>query len=136
MMKHRLPFGIARLFAFCNFAFAPPLPRSPESPKTSVRRGYPAQKKFCSNQTEGQLLQQINTTALKLQESSRYLWLAEQLEADSLSETDDAEFMALVKKDEKLRNKRLQLLIKLSHLRNVSLPHLMKTLGLVVPQNG
>jgi len=87
-------------------------------------------------QSEGQLLRQINATALKDEERSRYCLLAEKLEADTLTETEHPEFMALVSKDEKLRNKQLKLLIVLSQLRNVPLLQLMETLGLIPAPNG
>jgi len=82
------------------------------------------------------LLRQINATALKDEERSRYCLLAEKLEADTLTETEHPEFMALVSKDEKLRNKQLKLLIVLSQLRNVPLLQLMETLGLIPAPNG
>ncbi len=84
----------------------------------------------------GELLLQLNTTILKPEERSRYWVLAEKLEADNLTEVEHQEFMKLADKDEKLRNKRLMLLIELAQQRNVPLPKLMEDLGITPVFNG
>ncbi|MEQ1743831.1 MAG: hypothetical protein ABMA02_00255 [Saprospiraceae bacterium] len=86
-------------------------------------------------QTEARLIHQINTTVLGATSRARYLELAEKLEDDSITEMEHREFMQLVGKDERLRNKRVKLLIELAQIRHVSLAKLMETLGLTPAGN-
>lgn len=88
---------------------------------------------------EGQerlLFDKINKTVLDKKKIERYHRLVEKLEAETISETEHAEFMSLANAEEKLRNQRVKYLIQLAQLRAVSLPQLMEALGLNAVHHG
>lgn len=88
---------------------------------------------------EGQerlLFDKINKTVLDKKKIDRYHRLVEKLEAETISETEHAEFMSLANAEEKLRNQRVKYLIQLAQLRAVSLPQLMVALGLNAVHHG
>jgi hypothetical protein len=96
-----------------------------------------ARKKSARNDgRERQLLHLINQTALESDQRARYLALVEKLEDDTMSEEEHREYMVLVERDEQLRNDRVQYLVELAQLRDVSLPRLMENLGLNPPVYG
>ena len=76
------------------------------------------------------LLSKINQTALPIKKAERYAFLVKKLEADTMSETEHAEFMVLVAQEETLRNERVKYLIELAQLRNMPLLTLMEKLDL------
>ena len=82
------------------------------------------------------LLEKINQTILDKKKMNRHNILVEKLEADTLTETEHAEFMLIANHEEKLRNRRVKYLIELAQLRAVSLPQLMDTLGLMPINHG
>jgi hypothetical protein len=82
------------------------------------------------------LLEKINQTILDKKKMDRHNILVEKLEADTLTETEHAEFMLTANHEEKLRNRRVKYLIELAQLRAVSLPQLMDTLGLIPINHG
>ncbi len=82
------------------------------------------------------LLEKINQTVLDKNKIDRHHILVEKLEADTLTETEHAEFMLIANHEEKLRNRRVKYLIELAQLRAVSLPQLMDTLGLTPVNHG
>ena len=81
------------------------------------------------------LLDKINQTVLSKKRTQRYQELVYKLEFETMTEAEHAEFMLLANEEEKLRNKRVKYLIELAQLRTVSLPQLMKDLGLNKAQN-
>ena len=82
------------------------------------------------------LLSKINQTALPSKKAERYAFLVQKLEADTLSETEHAEFMVLVAQEETLRNERVKYLIELAQLRNMPLLTLMEKLDLNTVTHG
>lgn len=85
---------------------------------------------------EKELLRLINETVLDKTKRERYWQLAIQLEEGTITAEEHAEFMQLVGQEELLRNSRVQLLIELAQLRNVTLPELMEDMGLNTPPRG
>lgn len=81
------------------------------------------------------LLDKIAQTVLSRKKTQRYQELVEKLEFGSMTDAEHAEFMRLAAQEEKLRNQRVKCLIELAQLRAVSLPQLMKDLGLNKAQN-
>ena len=77
------------------------------------------------------LLSKINKTGLNLNLRDRYKILAENLERDTMTDSEHSEFIILTAKDEKLRNERVKYLIELAQLRNISLSQLMANLELI-----
>ena len=82
------------------------------------------------------LLSKINQTALPSKKAERYAFLVQKLEADTMSETEHAEFMLLVAQEETLRNERVKYLIELAQLRNMPLLTLMEKLDLNTVNHG
>ena len=81
------------------------------------------------------LLDKIAQTVLSRKKTQRYQELVEKLEFGPMTDAEHAEFMRLAAQEEKLRNQRVKCLIELAQLRAVSLPQLMKDLGLNKAQN-
>ncbi len=80
------------------------------------------------------LLKKINNTVLPEHVLSRYIYLHEKMESESLPESDYQELLNIVEQEEKLRNKRFKYLIELSEIRKISLTALMGQLG-ITPQS-
>lgn len=76
------------------------------------------------------LIHKINQTVLPEPTMQRYIALQEKMELEQLTEPEYTELLELVAQEEKIRNKRFQYLIELSQLQNITLPELMKNLGL------
>jgi hypothetical protein len=81
------------------------------------------------------LLDKITQTVLSKKKALRYQELVEKLEFGTLTDAEHAEFMHLATQEEKLRNLRVKCLIELAQLRAISLPQLMKDLGLKTAAN-
>lgn len=77
-----------------------------------------------------QLMQSINETVLSPDKMMDYLTLRKKLQAERITETEYKEYMNLVTEEEEFRNQRLKYMIELSQLKQISLPQLMKELGL------
>lgn len=81
------------------------------------------------------LLDKITQTVLSKRKTGRYQELVEKLEFESVTDAEHAEFMSLANQEERLRNQRVKCLIELAQLRAISLPQLMKDLGLKTVAN-
>lgn len=81
------------------------------------------------------LLDKITQTVLSKKKTQRYQELVEKLEFETMTDAEHAEFMRLATQEEKLRNQRVKCLLELAQLRALSLPQLMKDLGLNKAQN-
>ena len=79
---------------------------------------------------ESELLTQINDPLLAVEKQKRYDLLYQQLQMEKISEEDLAELRILSKMLEQNAVKRMQCMIELSHIRNVSLDQLMAQLGI------
>ncbi|MCC7244677.1 MAG: hypothetical protein IT269_03280 [Saprospiraceae bacterium] len=101
-----------------------------------VRKAIEVKKQKNNATPEADLIQSINSTVLNVREKKRYETLVEKMEASQLSSAEQIEFVKLTQKDEKLRNKRLELLIHLAKIRNVTLSQLMDQMGLSMQANG
>jgi hypothetical protein len=88
-----------------------------------------------SHVRERVLLDKITQTVLSKKKTQRYQELVYKLEFETMTDAEHAEFMRLANDEEKLRNQRVKCLIELAQLRAVSLPQLMKDLGLNKAQN-
>ncbi len=82
---------------------------------------------------EAKLLSLHNQSILPKEKRNRFQELLKKMEMEEMTETERVEFLILTKKDEKLRNERLRILIELSQLKGISLPQLMNELGLMPP---
>lgn len=76
------------------------------------------------------LLQKHNETVLNKPKRNRYAALYEKLEADIITEDERKEFFKLTKEEEKLRNERVKILIKIAQIRAIPFNQLLKELGL------
>lgn len=85
------------------------------------------------SQRETELLRQINQT-LPPATQKRYEMLRRKRQQTRLSAADEREFMALIKEGEQFEVKRLQNLAELARLREVTLPTLLKQLGIETPE--
>ncbi|MEM9847891.1 MAG: hypothetical protein AAF847_08370 [Bacteroidota bacterium] len=83
-----------------------------------------------------QLLLEIHQCVLPKEERLRYIELVNKLEQEIISEEERQLCLSLASKDEKLRNKRVSLMIQLAALRNISFNQLMIELGLQPINNG
>ena len=79
---------------------------------------------------ESDLFLVINQPSLNDEETKRADYLYEKLQAESISEAEQSELRKYIQRQEAFRVKRLQALIELSQIRNVSLDQLMKDLGI------
>jgi hypothetical protein len=77
-----------------------------------------------------QLMQSINETVLSPDKMMDYLALRKKLQAETITETEYQAYMNLVTEEEELRNQRLTFMVELSQIKQISLPQLMKELGL------
>ncbi len=84
------------------------------------------------SQRETELLRQINQT-LPSATQKRYESLRRKRQQTRLSAADEREFMALTKQREQFEVDRLQHLAELARLREVTLPALLKQLGIETP---
>jgi uncharacterized protein YkwD len=82
---------------------------------------------------EAILLQKITQGSLSADTQQRYNKLRAKLQSDTLTSEEHAELLALVDVVEQADAERLQHLIALSKLRNVTLPELMQQLNLQAP---
>ncbi len=80
---------------------------------------------------ERQLLHKINRAVLDDTKVERYHELTEKLELGTMTEAEHSEFELLATQEEKLRNQRVKNMIELAHLRGITLPQVMKSLGLI-----
>ena len=97
----------------------------------SELRAIVAKKKSKSKKYKAAaLLNQHNQTILPKEKRLRYALLYEKLEADTITESEREEFLAISKEETNLRNERAKLLIQLAALRGISLNELLKELGL------
>ena len=80
---------------------------------------------------ERQLLHKINRSVLDATQTERYHVLVEKLELGTMSDDEHAEFGYLASKEEKLRNQRVKYMIELAQLRDITLPEVMRSLGLM-----
>ncbi|MGB0930463.1 MAG: hypothetical protein ACPGVB_06795 [Chitinophagales bacterium] len=76
------------------------------------------------------LLRLHNETILDTTKRNRFFVLLDKLQAEAISDIEHKEYLALAEEEENLRLKRVKYLIKLSQLRNITLPVLMAELGL------
>lgn len=76
------------------------------------------------------LISKINQTVLSPVKTERCYALICQMEMSTLSETEHQELLALAEEEEALNVERLKYLVELAQLRNLTLPQLMKKLGL------
>jgi hypothetical protein len=76
------------------------------------------------------LLTQINQTVLSPEKTERCYTLICKMELSSLSETEHQELLLLVEEEEALNVQRLNQLVELAQLHKITLPQLMKKLGL------
>lgn len=81
------------------------------------------------------LLRQHNETVLDKEKQIQYLDLLSKLESESINEFERKILNELTIEEEDLRNKRIQILIKLSQLRDIPFTQQMKELGLNPPIN-
>ena len=85
---------------------------------------------------EARLLQQLNEACvLPLEDWREFTQLKEKREAESISEAELSRLAELIQQEERLRLKRVELLGALAELREISLPVLMKELGIQPPQS-
>ena len=90
----------------------------------SLRKSRPVKEK------EEELVRQIQSEFLHVEDHNRFLVLFKKKELDDLTETERMEYHALLQIIENKSIKRLAMLIELSHLRGASLHDTMKLLGL------
>lgn len=80
---------------------------------------------------ERQLLYKINNTVLDAAKTEHYQVLVEKLELGTMTDAEHTELDILANQEEKLRNQRVKYMIELAQLRDVSLPQVMESLGLI-----
>ncbi len=80
---------------------------------------------------ERQLLDKINRTVLNASQTERYDILIDKLQIGTMTDAEHLEFGILANNEEKLRNQRVKYMIELSQLREVTLPQVMESLGLI-----
>ena len=78
-----------------------------------------------------QLLYKINNTVLDAAKTEHYQVLVEKLELGTMTDAEHIELDILANQEEKLRNQRVKYMIELAQLRDVSLPQVMESLGLI-----
>jgi hypothetical protein len=95
-----------------------------------------AQKSQDIVQKDKILISKINQTGLPLPKIERCNALLQQMELATLTDVEHQELMALVEEEETLRTLRVQYLIELAQLRNITLSQLMENLGLKKVKHG
>ncbi len=80
---------------------------------------------------ERQLLDKINRTVLNASQTERYHILIDKLELGTMTDVEHLELGVLANSEEKLRNQRVKYMIELSQLREITLPQVMESLGLI-----
>lgn len=84
---------------------------------------------------EARLLQRLNEECvLPTQDWQDFLHLKDKREAENINDVELTRLTELIKSEEKLRLKRINILGELAEIRGVSLPQLIKELG-IFPQN-
>lgn len=81
------------------------------------------------SQDEAELLSEINK-GLTPQEQKRFDELAEKLEAETMTETENREFLRLTDKVEKQDARRIEMVGKLAEIRKQSFSEIVKELGI------
>lgn len=76
------------------------------------------------------LLAKINQAILSKKKHERILELSPKVELETITAKEQKELSKLLQEAEELRNKRVEIMIALAHLKAVSLPTIMKELGL------
>lgn len=84
------------------------------------------------NEQESQLLQLINRPVPTVWQN-RYDWLTQKQQANTLSAQEDAELLRVIEQIEQFDAERVQHLVTLAQLRQVSLDKLMQDLGIHQP---
>lgn len=79
---------------------------------------------------EAGLLLKIHESDLTKEKKEEYQNLMQKLEMETISEEERQVFLKLTEDEENLRNQRVALMFELAQLRNVTLPEVMKDLGL------
>lgn len=79
---------------------------------------------------EKALLVKINQAVLSKTKHEKILELSPKVELETISIKEQKELSKLLQEAEELRNKRVKIMIELAHLKSVSLPTIMKELGL------
>jgi len=79
---------------------------------------------------EDALLSDLNQTVLSKIKHERILELSPKVELETITSEEQKELTKLLEASEILRNKRVEIMIELAHLKAVSLPVIMKELGL------
>ena len=79
---------------------------------------------------EKAFLSQLNQAVLSKEKHERILELSPKVELETISTREQKELSKLLQEAEVLRNKRVKMMIELAHLKSVSLPTIMKELGL------
>ncbi|MFK7982512.1 MAG: hypothetical protein AB8G86_21205 [Saprospiraceae bacterium] len=81
-------------------------------------------------QQEKALLVKINQAVLSKTKHEKILQLSPKVELETITTEEQKELLKLLTEAEELRNKRLEVMIELADLKAVSLPIIMKELGL------
>ncbi len=87
-------------------------------------------KKQDKKYAEKKLLSELNQLVLSKQEQELYHLYSTKLEEETINKQEQKEYNSLIEKEEELRNERVKILVTLAQLQAVSLPILMKDLGL------
>lgn len=82
---------------------------------------------------ERALISKLNRTVLNKEKRALYQLYSQKVEAETLTSDEKIAFDNLADEAEILRNERVKILIDLAQIREVSLPTLMKDLGLNPP---
>ena len=86
-------------------------------------------KKEIKNKEKG-LKSKLNQTILSKAKRERVLELSPKVELETISKIEQKELGVLFDEAEELRNKRVEIMIELAHLKSVSLSVIMQELGL------
>jgi len=91
-------------------------------------------KRKNDNYDERLLISKLNKTVLSKEKRALYRLYSQKVEEETITSAEKLEFDNLLDEAELLRNERVRILIDLAQIRSVSLPTLMKDLGLNPPQ--
>jgi len=87
-------------------------------------------KKQEKSNKEKELLNLLHQTVLSKSKQDRILELSPKVDLETISILEKKELTTLLEESEKLRNKRVEIMISLSKLKGITLPKLMQQLGL------
>lgn len=91
-------------------------------------------KRKNDNYDERLLISKLNKTVLSKEKRALYRLYSQKVEEETITSEEQLVFDNLLDEAELLRNERVRILIDLAQIRSVSLPTLMKDLGLNPPQ--